>query len=478
MHRVSTAAAAILAGCVFAATVSAERPRFNNSIKYRDSVPAARGRSGSAAIEARALLDKNGMTILDVTTGSFDGVAATGNLDKVQVKIPTAGDTVTINHTNLSGGGTFSSSIEDLGRHAPLHVQANVSGIDPNRTDVVSATETVKLRPDLAVTAVTVPPHALLDLPVRVTALVTERNGDVGARADCVLYAGGVEVRRAYGIWVDAGSAVTCSFATTFDQAGVKDLRVVVEGVTPGDYDSANDSNVAQTQIYARTEPFPQWSTWAQEFRDQSMYRTWSSVYSTYKTQDEYRQVSSISTAVFGPMNLQSLQVTASIATDGETIYVGDEIATEYEKLPEELFGDRSLVELYGDGFDGIVWSTGSGANQQSTVDLRRLGGYVTYHSEGWEILGNGTTYTWNTDEGFSVGTVARPFGDTVSMTMTISDGTTMWESNDSLMPMNPFESVDHQSVCFERRRYGLVCEEWSNDMHGKWGFDGPGVVR
>jgi hypothetical protein len=478
MHRVSTAAAAVLAASVFAATLAAERPHISNTVKYRDSSPTARGRSGSAAIEARALLDQNGMTVLEVTTGSFDGAAATGNLDKVQIKIPTAGDTVTLNHTNLSGGGTFSSPIEDLARHAPLEVLANVSGIDPHRTDVVTASETVKLRPDLAVTAVTVPPHAVVDLPVRVTALVTEKNGDVGARADCVLYAGGVELRRSRGIWVDAGGAVSCSFSASFDGAGVKDLRVAVEGVAPGDYDPANNSKVAQTHLYARTEPFPQWSTWAEEFHDQSMYRTWSSVYSTYKTQDEYRQISSISAAFSGPMNLQSLQVTTAVATDGETIYEGNDITEEYFKLPEEIFGDRSGVELYGDGFDGIVWSTGSGANQQTTIDLRRVGGDVTYHSEGWELLGNGTTYTWNVDDGFSVGTVARPFGDTVSMTMAISDGTTMWENNESLNPMNPFDSVDHQSVCFERRRYGLVCEEWSNDMHGKWGFDGPDVVR
>ncbi|MGI9166054.1 MAG: hypothetical protein ACR2G5_06670 [Pyrinomonadaceae bacterium] len=43
-----------------------------------------------------------------------------------------------------------------------------------------------------------------------------ELKGDVGATADLILYADGVEVDRANGVWVDAGGTVSCVFTHTF----------------------------------------------------------------------------------------------------------------------------------------------------------------------------------------------------------------------------------------------------------------------
>ena len=44
-----------------------------HSIKYRDtSIPNAKGASGNATIEPRALLGRDGATDLEVTTGSFE----------------------------------------------------------------------------------------------------------------------------------------------------------------------------------------------------------------------------------------------------------------------------------------------------------------------------------------------------------------------------------------------------------------------
>lgn len=466
MHRVLTAATAVLAGCLFAASALAERPQFDNSVKYRDSgIPNARGRSGNATIEARALLDKNGVTTLEVTTN--------GIFEKVQVKIPTDGDAITYNYANVNSA-TFSTTLSGLARGDALQVHATVGGVDANRTDIVSATETVKLRPDLSVVSVSVPPHAAVDLPVRVTALVTEKNGDVGARADCVLYDGDALVLRSEGIWVDAGGAVTCSFVATFDQPGVKNLRVAAENVDPADWDLANNSATAQTQLYAASEPFPEWNTWCQEFETHDIYRYTSSSYSNFEESWETRQVSTLSATFTGPMNLPTVQVTGAVSTDGELLYLGDEITEEYKRLPAEIFGDTSYVKLYGDGFDGLIWAEGSGANQRTTVDLRRLGGDVTYHREGFEYDYWRGYYTWNEDGSFSHGTVSRPYGNTVSMTMTISDGTTMWEQNQSNMPLNPYESVESWSFCNTRRSGSTYCESLSVDMHGRWGFDFP----
>ena len=119
----------------------------------------ATGRSGSAAIQVRALRGQNN-TDIEVTTGDFDNATQAGVLDKVQVKIfePNGNPVVTDNYRKgtLSGGvGTFAYDWPMRG--AGVQVQANVSGIDPKRTDVVTVPTIVKLRPDLAIQSIQLP---------------------------------------------------------------------------------------------------------------------------------------------------------------------------------------------------------------------------------------------------------------------------------------------------------------------------------
>src|SRR5438046_4182969 len=58
-----------------------------NSEKYRDSgFQPATGRSGSATVSTRALLDKAGTTDVEGTSGTFDGSPAPGTLGMAQVK--------------------------------------------------------------------------------------------------------------------------------------------------------------------------------------------------------------------------------------------------------------------------------------------------------------------------------------------------------------------------------------------------------
>ena len=129
--------AAAAAGCLlFASAALADSSLHSNSEKYSDTgKKAATGRAGDATIEALALRGRNGVTELSVTSN--------GSLDKVQVKYRD----LTFNHQ--SSGSTFSTQITGLTRGTPIAVQANVSGADAARTGVVSATETVKNRPEL-----------------------------------------------------------------------------------------------------------------------------------------------------------------------------------------------------------------------------------------------------------------------------------------------------------------------------------------
>src|SRR5687768_13246566 len=118
-------AATTLAAALFATTLLAQSNRTTpNTIKYRDSgIAAAKGRSGDAAIEVRALINSDLTTDIEVTTGSFDGAAGTGSITKVQVKA--AGETINLNA--LDGGSTFTATTDGISRLDTVEVQANVN---------------------------------------------------------------------------------------------------------------------------------------------------------------------------------------------------------------------------------------------------------------------------------------------------------------------------------------------------------------
>jgi hypothetical protein len=235
----------------------------SNAVKYRDAgLKPATGRSGTASLTARALLGKDGMTTLDITTGELDAAAAPGTLKKIQLKQfdPNGLLQTTSNYLRI-GAPTKQLLVPARVRGSALEVQANVIGVDPTRTDVVTITEKVKLRPDLTVGSVGAAAQAVVGTPVTISSTVSEQNGDVGARSDCVLSVDGAEVDRANGIWVDAGRSVSCVFMHTFNALGAKQLTVGLANVWPGDYDDANNQASTTIQIVAppSTNDFNWW---------------------------------------------------------------------------------------------------------------------------------------------------------------------------------------------------------------------------
>ncbi|MFL5537387.1 MAG: hypothetical protein ACJ8J0_00250, partial [Longimicrobiaceae bacterium] len=232
------------------AAATAGRPAFvRNAVKYRErGAKPATGRSGTSTLAARALLGKDGVTELEVTTGAFDPPSAPRPLTRVQVKQLDSGGRLlrTLNYANPGGGGTASFRYPGLPRGAALQVQGHVT--EGKRTDVVTVTGTIQRRPDLRV-RLEAPQQARPGFPVNLVATVSEGNGDVGARADCVLYVGGAEADRARGIWVDAGDAVACSFTHVFASVGAAQVRVEAANVSPGDFDPSNNAAEATVQV-------------------------------------------------------------------------------------------------------------------------------------------------------------------------------------------------------------------------------------
>ena len=254
MSRSARSGAVLVCLAAFVSPMYAAKPQIQpNSVKYRDAgAKPATGRSGSAAIQARALRGRSETTV-EVTTGQFDSTAVpVGKLDKVQLKVFNGNGDVLVTDNYRKGalsGATGSFTYDWPARGQKMQVQANVSGIDPTRTDVVTVATNVALRPDLTVSDITAVNQAYLGASVDISALVREKNGDLGARADCVLKIDGAVADHADGIWVDAGDAVTCQFRQTFTTLGTKQIEVSVTNVTPADYDTTNNSKTATIEI-------------------------------------------------------------------------------------------------------------------------------------------------------------------------------------------------------------------------------------
>ncbi|MFL5483711.1 MAG: hypothetical protein ACJ8AK_16135 [Gemmatimonadaceae bacterium] len=237
---------------VSATTARRGPTRFANSIKYRDKGKKnARGFAGAASLEARALLGINGSTTLDVATGTIDNPDASRLLNKIQLKqfAPNGTLQTTTSYKNLSSP-TYQTTLAGRVRGSKLGVQGTVVGVDGKHSDIVSATETVKLRPDVSVDRIFAPGQARMETPIQISALISEKNGDVGANTVCVLAVDGVDVGRGSGVWVDAGRSVSCIFNHIFTERGTKQLTVRAESVNPGDWDASNNSTTQAINIY------------------------------------------------------------------------------------------------------------------------------------------------------------------------------------------------------------------------------------
>jgi hypothetical protein len=213
---------------------------------------AAAGRSGTASLTARVLLNKDGTSDVDVTTGALDSsAAAPGNISKLQIKtFNGAGDVQwTKNYASLTSGGRLHYNFADIHRGQPIQTQANIKAIDGKRTDVVTVTGNAKLRPDVTVRKVVAPGKVRPGDTFNIDAVVGELNGDVGAKGDCKLFVDGVQVDQSLGIFVDGGGTVSCAFTQSLTAIGTHTLRAVIDGVVPADWDTANNAAEATIEV-------------------------------------------------------------------------------------------------------------------------------------------------------------------------------------------------------------------------------------
>jgi hypothetical protein len=419
---VAAAALALFAGaCTDAPTAPARRPGaampaltasdgqpvlIPNSVKYRDTGGRpATGRSGSAELEALALLSKDGATTLEVQARHVDpAIQNTGTVGKLQLKA-LAPDGTTKFVRNFHGQmGTEPMVLRGLTRGDALQFQANVRGLDGNRTDIVTVTETVKRLPDLRV-EISAPEEVAANMPMNVLAVVSEQNGDLGTIADCRLYAGGQLVDHANGLWVDAGDAVTCALTWTPAIAGSYPLEV---RVSTGDSPEWDDSDNLATATLRVRDATPEFST-------NAYFRQLTSVDSGHY-EDRWRwgldgvageSVSDVYDAstdqrggMYGHMRgviTEPVVVRVSMSTGGRVVHEAEWTDAHPYSTDDWCTGQWEA----GAGF----FMCSRGWLRQTSFDYAFMAGAVTYHSQGfmrtWDELTGADTYVyhWNQNE-------------------------------------------------------------------------------
>ena len=422
---------------------------FSNAVKYRDAgAKPATGRSGSASIESRALLGKDGVTLVELTTGILDDPGTPpGQIVKVQTKLfsPDNGKTVTTNDKVVDGKGYWSESYAGLLRNGTVQTQANVRGIDPERTDVVTTTNLVKLRPDVAALQVSGPARAYTGTLVEFVALIAEHNRDVGARAACVLFVDDAEVARGSGIWVDAGSSVSCAFRTTFATTGTKTVRVDVSGVTPGDWDPANNSASTTIEVVDPSVPLS-YSAAAYHYKYSYSYQySWAYTGGDFGNSTEVgkRDESGAYVSAWTPSALQLPLASASFSMSRDGSPFRSIIASD--------------IYYFDDGYGGTCFSTGTNGISiygcayswgQANIVGHVYGGHVAYFVKGFDNRNGSWSYNYEYIDG------EGPFdiGKTVALDLRVADatGTTYTATPEILIQPEPISLDYEQSSCYE----------------------------
>lgn len=262
MRRFLYALAALAFFTVVSVPADAEAWNFAEVLqKYRERfMTGGSGQVGTVKVKARMLQAKDGSTLLEATTGEVDSIAVpTGMFARLKVSALTA-----------TGKEAFSYYFYPLG---DTYFKHKLTGLSPGQNYSIEAyafpdwryilflnkikvRTMIQKRADLYAERIDSPLRLPVGIPVQIVGVVTELNGQIGARSDCVLYANGVEVDRSPKIWVDSGDTVSCAFSPTLTTQGPVTLKLAAESVTPGDWDVSNNAVEKLVEVLDLTPTF------------------------------------------------------------------------------------------------------------------------------------------------------------------------------------------------------------------------------
>jgi len=481
-------------GGVTARATTASGPALvSTSVRYRDrGGKPATGRSGNAVLNALALLDREGTTSLYLTTRHATEWWRNGYIGRAQVKASSADGRhrFTRNLNGFDGGdpdvvvpfGTFPPELRfrGLGGGDRLRVQANVGGLDGERTDVVTVTESVKRLPELRV-EMAAPAQVETGTPVNILAVVSERNGDMGVYAVCSLYVAGELVDRADGVWIDAGDAVTCAMTWSFLNPGSYPLEVRVS-TDQREWDAGNNADSAVVTVHGESPRFYTSASFTQTTGVDSMrldqsWRDGSSGLAGESVQEEVNAYSQQYASMYAFMPAQipgSLDVRASMSTGGRVVTSAGFMQTSSgtDPLCVGEYDGRAMLYLCTFNYDGVG---------QTSINYSWFAGTVTYHSRQYSRMWDTLTgqdlsvYHWNYDYGWGDGLV--PLGDDWSFEVKMGSpgGEQVAAAALRLEPQAPEEHVEPYACTTYEETYwnytSTVCRGSSSRVRRILGF-------
>lgn len=434
-------------------------PRFERHDRRHDHEEAEHYRDKGArptkadaigiVLQARALLDKAGVTEFELTTGQLDSSGTpAGTINELRIRVLRADGKKDLDkkYENPLGGGYVGYPLTGLTRGQLLEGKAQVGltgyQVQQRRQDVdVKLQTAVKSRPDLVVQKLDYPALARPGTLVEISAAIAERMGDVGAHGDCQLFVDGKQVDAAGGIWVDAGSVVTCRFAYRFN-TGTHAVSARVQNCAPRDYDPSNNSLDGEIQIqnpaaisYA-SNAFES-STITENLVDY-FYSARSTVpdKNTRTSESYYSQARYFSGQFPVALNLPLKKVGYSDTSSGTTLATltyTDLSADSVAASLDPAYTTATLIQRYDEATAGwlTIWvykndSTGAG---MTTIDVKWDAGEATYLSEGYckSTAGayhcRGGDYTRNTTTTDAWG-VKLALGKNYAASLLVDDGT------------------------------------------------------
>ena len=414
---------------------------FAARVRYRDrGHHAATGRAGTASLSMRALLGRDGTTELQVSTADVGTpwITAPGRIERVQSKAfsPDGHLLATRVHTAV-GAARASFEYRGLARGAVLQVQAGVRGVDGARTDVVSATDPVVLRPNLRAMSVGSGPRVPAGEPVNVAATIRETNGDVGNWGDCTLYVDGAAVDAAKRIWVDAGDAVTCAFTHTFS-AGAHRLEVRVDASAGAARDDDPADNAAAATVTAITPTALAYSLYAMDLeqRDSTVFTQHGDdgayTVDLLQTQVTHTRAENVFLNLSTPRVLAGSHVRLDVQerSGGAIVHARVYALTLEGSEPACAYG-------MGEGNGARIYLCTGGWNGGTYLFYDRYAGRVTYHSVAyvhvWDhATGEETVYSYNdaSDDG---GTPTPFTGSDFAMRVRLYDAANVYGADPSL---------------------------------------------
>jgi gamma-glutamyltranspeptidase/glutathione hydrolase len=195
------------------------------------------------SISARALLGPNGT---DVYVQATPAVAV---FDKVQLKAwpLESGNVETRNFFDVAApGGIATLHLDGIVRGQRIEVSAHVKDGSQNNLETEAL---VRLRPDLAVLAMTVPADVTRRHSFDVRIAVGETAGDTAASAAVTLFDGTTPLTTQL-VTIGAGGQSELVFPTTLDGYGTHELRAEIAGAEPSESDTSNNSATVERYVH------------------------------------------------------------------------------------------------------------------------------------------------------------------------------------------------------------------------------------